>query len=190
MLITSPETAQTDPALRVRIEVSSVVVRLALCYVSRERGWRVYAGQGHDRPCVWVSDRNQPNGGARVDVLITKDDPASCQGALDAVLAGTARSVVLWDEPESLVSTIEAMRHGSAVVPERVIGLALDAPRLNERQRKTLRLVAAGRSNSEIALGLYQSSSTTKRDIAELLKVFDVANRAALMAVANRLGFL
>lgn len=165
------------------------MVRLALSYVSEERGWTVWPDGHGGCDCIQVSDQLRSHR-QRVDVLVATDDPAACQEALDAVLAGRARSVVLWDEPGALGTTIDALRNGSAVVPERVISLALDAPRINERQRRTLRLVAAGRSNAEIAVTLCQSASTTKRDIAELLTTFDVTNRAALMATANRLGFL
>ena len=102
----------------------------------------------------------------------------------------TARSLVLWDEPETLASAVGLLHRGATYVPERVLQLAQNAPRLTARQRRTLRLLAAGRTNREIALGLHQSPSTTKRDIADLLDIFDVANRAALMSTANRLGFL
>jgi DNA-binding NarL/FixJ family response regulator len=119
-----------------------------------------------------------------------RDDVASCQDALDLMISGRARSLVLWDEPEALTPAVELLRSGATYVPERVLCLAQHAPRLTRRQRRTLQLVAAGRSNREIALGLHQSQSTTKRDIAALLEIFDVTNRASLMSTANRLGFL
>jgi DNA-binding NarL/FixJ family response regulator len=50
--------------------------------------------------------------------------------------------------------------------------------------------VAAGRSNTDISAALHQSTSTTKRDIADLLAIFDAANRAGLTQTAARLGFL
>jgi DNA-binding NarL/FixJ family response regulator len=172
----------------VRIEVHSVVVRLALRYVSEEHGWAICVGQQPCR-CLRVSDQCVPGGGP-IDVLITRDRPSDCQLALDAILSGAARSVVLWDEPNALGPTVESLDLGSTVIPERVIRLAQDAPRLNDRLRRTLELVAAGRSNAEISVALHQSASTTKRDIAELLKRFDAGNRAALTTTANRLGFL
>ncbi len=184
MLTTAPHHAA---ALVVRIDVASIVVRLALSYVAEDRGWGVC--DHISCRCVRISDSIRCETD-RVDVLVIRDDPAACQDALDAVLAGRARSVVLWDEPETLTATVEALRQGAAVVPERVIALAQDVPRLSQRHRQTLRLVAAGRSNPEIARVLHQSASTTKRDIAELFQVFDAPNRASLMSIANRLGFL
>ena len=187
MLTSTPGVRQ---AVALRLDVASVVVRLALRYVAEERGWTTCDAHRSTCACLGVSDRPPPVSGMRLDVLITKDSPAACQGALDAVLGGVARAVVLWDEPESLGTAVEAIQFGSVVIPERVIDLALEAPRLTERQHRTVHLVAAGRSNPEIAASLHQSTSTTKRDLAELMSVFDVTNRASLMAVANRLGFL
>jgi DNA-binding NarL/FixJ family response regulator len=179
----------TAPTLRLRIEVTSVVVRLALSYVSRERGWTI-CDEAHDGcGCIRVADRVGRDD-RRVDVLVTQDSPRHCQEALAAVLRGEARSVVLWDEPASLTATVDALQQGSSVIPERVIVLAQEAPQLNERQRRTLQLVSAGRSNADISRALCQSPSTTKRDLAELLELFDAKNRAGLSAAASRLGYV
>ena len=175
--------------VELRVEVESAVVRLALRYVTEDCGWHLCHTHPSGCECLLVADRTTAQG-RRTDVLIVRDDVAACQGALDAVLAGRARSLVLWDDPEALASAVELLHRGATYVPERVLHLAQNAPRLTVRQRRTLRLLAAGRTNREIAQGLHQSPSTTKRDIADLLEIFDVANRAALMSTANRLGFL
>lgn len=178
-----------EPTLRVRIEVTSVVVRLALTFVSREQGWTVCDEMRDDCRCLRVTDRVGRDS-RRVDVLVTQDSPHRCQEALDAVLGGTARSVVLWDEPGALAATVDALQQGSSVIPERVIQLAQEAPQLTDRQRQTLQLVSAGRSNADISKLLCQSASTTKRDLAELLDLFDASNRAGLSAAASRLGYI
>jgi len=182
------EQPQAPHILRVHIDIVSVVVRLALRYVSEERGWNVCASGGDRCTCLRVSDRR--HGRSAVDVLVVRDTPSACQDALQAVLDGGARAVVLWDEPTALGAAIEALQHRATVIPERVIHLAQDAPRLSVRQLHTLRLVAAGRSNTDISAALHQSTSTTKRDIADLLAIFDAANRAGLTQTAARLGFL
>lgn len=189
MLTAAPDRADAGIRLAVRIEVASVVVRLALSYVSEERGWRVCQRDHECCRCLVVTDR-PPDQGGSVDVLVSRDTPSDCQQALDAVWGGAVRAVVLWDEPESLAPALEALAQRATIIPERVIQLAHDAPRLSARQRRTLRLVGAGRTNAEISAALHQSSSTTKRDIAELLETFDTANRAGLMTTAGRLGFL
>lgn len=190
MLTDTVDRAAVSRSLAVCIDVGSVVVRLALTHVSEDCGWRVCLQ--HQASCrgLVVADRQFSSCGGRLDVLVSRDDPASCQEAVDAVLEGRARAVVIWDEPEALPTTVDAVQRGSAVLPQRVITLAHAAPRLTDRQRRTLRLIAAGRSNTQIATGLHQSVSTSKRDIAELLERFDVTNRAALMNTATRLGFL
>ena len=175
--------------VELRVEVESAVVRLALRYVTEDSGWELCHMHPSGCACLLVADRATAEG-RHADVLIVRDDVAGCQDALDAVLAGQARSLVLCDEPETLASAVELLHRGATYVPERVLHLARNAPRLTARQRRTLRLLAAGRTNREIALGLHLSPSTTKRDIADLLEIFDVANRAALMSAANRLGFL
>lgn len=178
----------TLQGVAIRLEVSSGVVRLALRYVAEDRGGRICCAHTGSCRCLLVTDLSSCT--VKMDVLIVRDQVAACQDSLDAVIAGRARALVLWDEPETLATAIELLTAGGSYVPERVLHLAQDAPRLTVRQRRTLRLLAAGRSNREIAGGLYQSQSTTKRDIAQLLAMFDVTNRAALTSTANRFGFL
>lgn len=187
MLTVSTSAPGLPRTCSLRIDVRSVLVRLALTYVAEEQGWVVCRDES-DRDCLHVADSCSANG--PIDVLVIRDKPSDCQRALDAVLSGAARAVVLWDDPTNLATAIDALRLGSAMIPARVIELAQEAPRLTPRQRQTLRLVAAGRSNGEISSCLHQSSSTTKRDIAELLETFDAVNRACLTTTATRLGFL
>jgi DNA-binding NarL/FixJ family response regulator len=66
----------------------------------------------------------------------------------------------------------------------------MSAPRVSERQVETLQLLAAGRSSRAIAQALRSSESTAKRDISELLQLFDAANRTALVTAATSLGFI
>lgn len=182
----SPDTAA--PGL-VQIDVTSQVVRLALSYIAEDGGWMLCTNHHDQCRCVRVVDnvRRDPDG---AQIVVVRDTPSDCQDALDAILAGAARAVVLWDEPEALRHAITVACNGSAFIPGRVIELAHDAPRISARQRRTLKLVAAGRSNGEIASALHQSLSTTKRDIAELMSLLDAANRAALTTTAARLGYV
>jgi DNA-binding NarL/FixJ family response regulator len=97
---------------------------------------------------------------------------------------------VLWDEPEGVSAACEGLGEGLAVIPLRVLELGSRAPKLSDRQRETLRLLARGTSSTEIAGALHQSHSTAKRDIAELLHLFDAPNRAALISSAATLGYI
>lgn len=184
-----PEANELDEAVSVRVEVASAVVRLALLYVAQDAGWRECP---HADPCgcLLVSDRWAASSTRRVDVLVTPDEPAACQRAIDATLHGLVRAVVLWNEPAGLASACAALQADLTMIPTRVIELAGLAPRLTDRQSDTLRLLAAGRSSRSIAGTLHQSESTSKRDIAELLELFDAPNRTALVSTATELGFV
>jgi DNA-binding CsgD family transcriptional regulator len=180
--------AVLTPPRSARIDIGSTVVRLALRFVVAERGW---AECGHEGRCgcVTVSDR-LPAGAAPLDVLIVRDEPAACQDAIEAAVAARVRAVVLWNEPEGLAAACEGLGSRMAMIPHRVLELGALAPRLTQRQRDTLRLLAKGSSSTLIAGALCQSESTAKRDIADLLQVFDVPNRTALVSSAASLGFV
>jgi DNA-binding CsgD family transcriptional regulator len=178
----------TSGAASVRVEVASTVVRLALLYVARDGGWGVCEHEGRCG-CRRVSDR-LPVGPDCLDVAVANPEPASCQAAIEATLAGQVRAVVLASEPEDLTAACAGLAEGLTVIPTRVIELGSLAPKLTERQRATLRLLAKGASSTTIARALRQSESTAKRDIAELLQLFDVPNRAALVSSAAALGFV
>jgi DNA-binding NarL/FixJ family response regulator len=175
---------------KVRIDVTSQVVRLALSYIAQDHGWTLCSDHSDTCGCVRVIDNHRHRYPGDADIVVVRDTPSDCQDALDTILAGNARAVVLWDEPEGLRQAIAAGCGGLALIPKRVIHLARAAPRLSDRQRRILKLVSAGRSNPEISATLLQSTSTTKRDIAELLSILDAPNRAALTTTANRLGFV
>ena len=172
----------------VRIEVASTVVRLALRFVVAERGW---ADCEHTGACGCRTVRDRiPSGGGVLDVLVVRDEPAACQDALNAAIGARVRSVVLWHEPEGLAAALDGLESDMTVIPTRVVELAALAPRLSERQRETLRLLAKGSSSTQVAAALCQSESTAKRDVAELLALFDVPNRTALVSSAAALGFV
>ena len=186
-MLTADRSLVTATTRSVRIQVSSVVVRLALMHVAESVGWRSCSHE-IGCTCLVLTDRCPADGANHV--LVVQDTPAACMDALDHVIGGRARSVVLWNEPETLATVFDAIHHRSTIVPDRVIVLATHAPRLTLRQRDTLRLVGLGRSNQAIAVVLHQSLSTVKREIADLLLLFDVPNRAALMVAATTLGFI
>jgi DNA-binding CsgD family transcriptional regulator len=178
----------SGPPGSVRIDVGSTVVRLALLYVAGEGGWTVCEHEGPCR-CHRISDRLPAPPGC-LDVAVVNPEPAPCQDAIEATLAGRVRAVVLASEPEGLTAACAGLADRLTVIPTQVIELGALAPRLSDRQRATLRLLAKGASSTSIAGALRQSESTAKRDIAELLQLFDAPNRAALVSSAAALGFV
>lgn len=173
----------------IRIEVTSSVVRFALQYVADTAGWVPCTHAAVSCACITICDRVPTEVGG-VDVLVTRDEPAACQAALEATVDARVRAIVLWNSPEDLRPACEGIDADLAVIPRRVIELGALAPRLTRRQMEVLRLLAKGNSSGGIAGALRQSESTAKRDIAELLHVFDVPNRAALVSTAASLGFV
>ena len=61
---------------------------------------------------------------------------------------------------------------------------------LSERELEVLRLVAAGKSNHEIAANLIISLGTVKRHTVNIFTKLDVKNRTEAVAKARQLGLL
>ena len=59
---------------------------------------------------------------------------------------------------------------------------------LTEREREVLLLVAAGRSNPEIAQALFISAKTASVHVSNILAKLGVSGRVEAAAVAHRLG--
>ena len=66
------------------------------------------------------------------------------------------------------------------------------APRvsLSSREIEVLELVAAGRSNSEVAEQLFVSETTVKSHLAHIFSKLDVSSRTAAVSEARRKGIL
>lgn len=62
---------------------------------------------------------------------------------------------------------------------------AMDAVGLTEREREVLRLVAAGRSNGEIARGLFLGEATVKTHVSKLLHKIGARDRIQLVVWAH-----
>ena len=62
--------------------------------------------------------------------------------------------------------------------------------RLTEREQQVLRLVAAGRTNQEIATALTITPSTVQTHCANIMEKLDLHSRAALMHYAYRRGLI
>ena len=173
---------------RVHVDVVEVTLRLALSFVLDDAGFR--RTPDAQRADVVVSEQLPPPSSARpLDVLVVRPLPARALAAVDAVSSGRARAALAATDPLALPTTLDALAAGLAVIPQIVVAAASEAPALAERLRDTLRLVQHGCSNGVIARRLHCSQSTVKRDVAELLRLFDAPNRASLAATASALGF-
>ena len=64
------------------------------------------------------------------------------------------------------------------------------AERLTGRELEVLRLVAAGRSNREIAAELFISAKTASVHVSNILAKLDAASRTEAAAIAHREGLI
>ena len=120
----------------------------------------------------------------------------------EAIIAG-ARGYVLKDGPvEEVVTAIQAAAAGQFVISPRIAPYLLErardeadaaahlaGTRLSARELEVLGLMAAGKSNHEIAAALVISLSTVRYHISNILMKLQVENRvqAAVSAVRHRL---
>ncbi|MGX7824125.1 response regulator [Actinokineospora sp. 24-640] len=108
-------------------------------------------------------------------------------------------------DPDELVRAVRvAARGGSVLDPSLTrdlmghmathhldrIGAAAEVARLSNRLRDVLRLIGAGRSNSEIAEDLRLSESTVRGYVSEILAATGCANRVTAAVLAQRAGLL
>jgi DNA-binding NarL/FixJ family response regulator len=113
---------------------------------------------------------------------------------IDAVLRAGARGYLLKgaavDEIERAIRAVAAgQTYLDPKVASRVIALR-GAPRLSAREREVLRLVAAGRSNKEIAYALEIAERTVKFHVTAIFNKLGAENRAQAVALAMERGLV
>ena len=121
-------------------------------------------------------------------ILATKGDRAAAATALRAAHATALRlgAAPLRGEIEQLArhARIElTVSTPDAAAPGAAIGLT-------EREREVIRLVAAGRSNQQIADTLFITRKTASVHVSNILGKLSVENRVEAAAVAHRLGLV
>jgi DNA-binding NarL/FixJ family response regulator len=68
------------------------------------------------------------------------------------------------------------------------VGPTTAFPQLTAREREVLELVAAGRSNGQIAASLYLSPKTVRNNVSNALAKLQVADRAEVIIRAREAG--
>lgn len=119
-----------------------------------------------------------------------------------AVRAGAISYLLKDVEPDELASAIRKAAHGEAVLDSRVAsrivqelqGLRKDDvnpfTELSEREFDVLRLIAAGKSNTEIAEALVIGESTVKTHIGNILKKLHLDDRTQAAVYAWQEGIV
>ncbi|GAA3576513.1 response regulator transcription factor [Nonomuraea rosea] len=128
----------------------------------------------------------------RVVVLTSVSDRSDVGPAMRAGASGFLYKDV---DPNALVQAVRAV-HGGQVLLAPEAAEAMLAPAgagpmpLTEREREVLALIAAGRSNREIARSLTVAEKTVKTHVSNVLMKLGVQDRtqAALYAVRHGLG--
>jgi DNA-binding NarL/FixJ family response regulator len=137
----------------------------------------------------------------RVVVLTSFDQRAL---VLEALRAGAAAYLSKGASKEEVLETLRAVLAGERRIQgslaanllgaEATVGAGGPPPgllaRLSERELEVVRLMAAGQSNTQIALALQLSLNTVKTHVLHVLRKLEAPDRAAAVAHAAALGLL
>jgi DNA-binding NarL/FixJ family response regulator len=140
--------------------------------------------------------------GPRVLVLTTFDLD---EYVYDALRAGASGFLLKSAPPERIVEAIRVVAAGDALlapeVTRRLIEEFVTRPRpaggrppetdeLTDRELEVLRLIAAGRSNSEIAASLFVSQGTVKTHVNRILRKLGLRDRVHAVVFAYESGLV
>lgn len=114
---------------------------------------------------------------------------------LAAVEAGASGYLLKDAPPHELTAAVRAAAAGESALAPVIATRLLDRMRapqvsLSSREIQVLELVAAGRSNTEVAADLFVSETTVKSHLAHIYSKLDVSSRTAAVSAARRRGIL
>jgi DNA-binding NarL/FixJ family response regulator len=133
----------------------------------------------------------------QVVVLTTYSDDESIMGALAAGAIGyLTKNATREDIRRAVEAAASGHAHLDPAAHAAVLGAATAAPRppleppdgLTRREVEVLRLIAAGRSNREIASELYLTEATVKTHVNRIFAKTHSRDRAQAVAYAHRHG--
>jgi len=188
--------------------------------LSSEPGWEVVAEAGDGEralaavrehvPDVVLMDVRMPTmDGLEATRAITAEGLATAvlvlttfevdEYVFEAMRAGAAGFVLKRVPPTELIEAVRIVAAGEsllfpastrAVIERFATSEAVDMPELTEREQVVLRELARGRSNQEIASGLFVSVETVKSHVASILMKLGVRDRTQAVIVAYESGFV
>jgi two-component system NarL family response regulator len=127
---------------------------------------------------------------ARAILLTTYDDEEDVYRGLEAGACG----YLLKDAaPADLVDSVRKVHAGRRAISPQVaerLAARLAVPELSDREREVLELVAAGKSNKQIAKALGIADGTVKVHVANILSKLGAQGRSEAVAVAVRRGLV
>lgn len=125
---------------------------------------------------------------ARLIILTTYDRSADIARALQA---GARAYLVKDTSAQELLACIRQVHRGHKHIPPKIgakLAETLVEPELSPREIEVLQLLAAGRTNQEIATALFISESTVKFHIAHIFSKLNVTDRIQATLVALQRG--
>lgn len=129
----------------------------------------------------------------RVLVFTTYETDDSILGAIEAGASGYLLKAA---PAEELLAGVRAVAAGETVLGPSIAAKLVNrvrqapAPALSTRQLEVLRLVAAGKSNPEIAAELFIGESTVKTHLGIIFERLGVSDRTRAVTRAMELGLL
>ncbi|OKL51085.1 response regulator [Buchananella hordeovulneris] len=168
------------------------------------------------RPDVVLMDIRMPDGDGIAATAALAADPVTATArvlvltmfeldeyVVGALRAGAAGFLLKDTQPERLVEAVRRVAAGESLVAPQVLTRLIaryvtagpsptrrELAGLTPREVEVLRLVAAGRANSEIAVALGISSGTLKTHIGHLLAKLQARDRAQLVIAAYEAGLV
>jgi DNA-binding NarL/FixJ family response regulator len=114
---------------------------------------------------------------------------------LSAVEAGASGYLLKDAPPHELIAAVRAAAAGESALAPVITSRLLDRMRapqisLSSREIEVLELVAAGKSNTDVANELFISETTVKSHLAHIFSKLDVSSRTAAVSEARRRGIL
>jgi two-component system, NarL family, response regulator len=126
----------------------------------------------------------------RIIVMTTYETEEDIRCALDA---GAKGYLLKGTSSEQILDTVRKIAQGEALLPEKIASIvtgSLARPELSGRQLQVLRLLAAGKSNKEIATSLLVTEHTVKAHVKSILAKFDAMGRTEAIAIAMKRGII
>lgn len=161
------------------------------------------------RPDVVLMDLRMPRlGGADATARITTEQPEvrvlvlttyeSDDDILGAIEAGASGYLLKAAPHEEIVAGIRSVAEGHTVLAPAIAATLVtrmrraqaERPQLSPRELDVLRLVAAGRSNPEIARELFIGEATVKTHLLHVFEKLGVSDRTRAVTLALELGLL
>ncbi|MFJ4173073.1 response regulator [Microbacterium sp. NPDC089696] len=133
--------------------------------------------------------------GVRVLMLTTYETDDDILGAIEAGASGYLLKAAPHEE---IVAGIRAVAEGHTVLAPSIAATLVtrmrteraERPQLTPRELEVLRLVAAGRSNPEIARELFIGEATVKTHLIHVFEKLGVSDRTRAVTLALELGLL